>query len=43
MGDDADFGLGERRVGLDAVDERGAARRGGEAPLERDDARAAAW
>ena len=36
MRDDADFGFAERRVGLDAVDERGAARRRGEQPLERD-------
>ena len=37
--DDADLGVVERRVGLDAVDERRAARRRREQALERDDAR----
>ena len=37
MRDDADLGLEQRRVGLDAVDERGAARRGGEQALEHDE------
>ena len=38
VGDDADLGIGERRIGADAVDERCAAWRGGELTLE-DDAR----
>ena len=37
--DDADLGCRQRRVGLDAVDERRAARRRREQPLERDDLR----
>ena len=38
--DDADLTCGERRVGLDPVDERGAPRRGRKLPLERHHGRA---
>jgi hypothetical protein len=34
-----DFDVGELRIALDAVDERGATRRRGEQPLEHDEAR----
>ena len=37
MRDDTNLTSGERRIGLDAVDQRGAARGGREQPLERDD------
>jgi hypothetical protein len=36
VGQDADLGVSQRRIRLDAIDERGAARRHGEQALQRD-------